>query len=282
MPSEKKGFAYFVPFFFFFLLSIEAGAHSNILYGISLDFDKEQKMGVIQAAQKFLNVGELPTMFDYDFELIAAKFDRKLELSVLVNPSDNSIFGFRDDSLASSGKEFFSSEKMREIAERAFEKYVPDPYKKELSFAGEKKLYQGVYEFTWFRYADGVAVMNEHFTVEVDPVDGDIVSFRLSLFSSPKEAIRTTPAIPAEVAKKIGELSLNGQPLPADPLLLINKDRPLWLVKVKKIYPIFAGIDALDGRVVFSGNARTELPPGYTVGKDVPVVETELLRSILT
>ena len=281
LAYKKMGPGYFVPLFFFFLLSIEAVAHSNILYGISLDFDPELKMGVIQAAQKFLKVKEMPITFDYDFELIAAKFDRKLELSVLVNPSDNSIFGFRDDSLVSSGKEVFSSEKMGKIAEKAFEKYVPEPYKKELLFAGEKKLYQGVYEFIWFRYVDGVAVMNEHFTVEVDPVDGDVVSFRLSLFSSPQEGIRTRPGITAEVAQKISELSLNGQPLPADPLLLINKDRPVWLVKVKKIYPIFAGIDALDGRVVFSGNARTELPPGYSVGRDIPVVETELLRSIL-
>ncbi len=279
--ARKKSFKYPLLFFSFLFFAIEVGAHSNILYNINLDFDNQLQSGVIKAAQKFLKAKEMPKMFDYDFELIAAKFDRKLELSVLVNPADFSVFGFRDDSLVSSGKEALSPEKRKMIAEKTFTAYVPESYQQELSYAGEKRLYQGTYEFTWFRYVSGIVAMNEHFKGEVDPVDGYVVSFRMSLFSSPKEKIQTKPAISGEVAEKIAELSLEGTPLGSGPVLIINNDRPLWLAKIKKIYPIFAGIDALDGRVVFSGNARTELPPEYSAGKDVPAVENEIIKSIL-
>ena len=72
-------------------------AHGNILYGINLDFDKELKSGVIESAQLYLSTNEKPMQFDFDRELIAAKFDSELEHSVSINPIDFSVFGFRNE-----------------------------------------------------------------------------------------------------------------------------------------------------------------------------------------
>ncbi|MBI2139946.1 hypothetical protein HYU14_03410 [Candidatus Woesearchaeota archaeon] len=268
-------------FFIFFFLSFPlVQSHSNILYNIDLEFDKTMEEGVTKAAQKFLGVREMPKSFDYDFELISVKFDRMLELSALVDPSDFSIMGFRDDSRVSErGEEKFPEGERRKIAEKVFQA-LPKAYREELFYSGEKKLYQGTYQHSWFRKINGIAVMNEHFTVEVDPADGEVAAWRMSLFATPKEKILTEPAISFTVAQKIAELGVGGKGIGILPVLVINKDRPLWLAKIKNLYPIFAAVDAADGHIVFSGNARTELPEGYDFGREVPVKETAFIKEI--
>lgn len=274
---KKHSFLFFL---FVIILSSSIEAHSNILYDVSLDFDPVLKEKVTTAAQNFYGIKEKPLKYDYDYELIVVHFDRKLEYSVSINPEDYSVFGFRDDSKIDKGKEeTLDAEQRKKIAMQAFEQ-LPTSYKEELMYGGEKKLYAGTYEHTWYRYVNKILVGGEHFKVEIDPADGEIVAQRLSLFRHPKEKINTIPAITAAVAKKIAELKANGQPVDFEPVLIIFDNKPLWLTQVKVLYPIYVGINAEDGNVLFSGNARVEIPPDYHEGEDVPVVASAFIQQI--
>jgi len=263
------------------LLSISlVAAHSNILYGISLDFDETLKTGVTSAAQAYLETDEVPVKFDYDRELLTAKFDRLLELSVTMHPSDFSVFGFRDDSLVSRGsEEAFDTMQRKEIAQKIFDN-IPNEYKKELVYSGEKKLYSGTYKYTWFRYVGGIYVINDHLEVEIDPVDGDTVAWRLSPFFYRKEELPTVPALSYSVAQNVAQLRMSAEKMDFKPVLLIYNDRLVWLTKVKALYPIFAAIDAADGSLVFAGSPRGEIPLDYDYGREVKVIENEFIKNV--
>ncbi len=100
------------------------------------------------------------------------------------------------------------------------------------------------------------------------------------MFLYPKSQIKTTPAITHKVAQKIAELKFNAEPLDFNTILIINKNKPVWVVKVKSIYPIYVGIDALNGNVLYSGSLRAELPEDYDYGREVEVVESDFIKEV--
>ncbi len=255
-------------------------SHGNILYDVPLDFDQEMKAGIVKAAQEFLGIEEEPSGFDFDLELIRVHFKRSLELSVLVHPVDFTVYGFRDDSMMSSSDEIkFDESQREEIAQGIFDQ-IPERYQKELKYGEEKKLYTGMYKHAWYRYVNEVFVANDHLDVEVDPSTGKIISWRLSVFYYDKEDMNINPAISYEVAQKISEIRLNAEPVDFDPILMIEKDKLVWITKVKSLYPIFVEMDAMDGRVIISGSLRTVLPSNYDYGREVEVKETDLIKKI--
>lgn len=274
-----KKFIYSLICFSLFLTPIVA-AHGNIIYGINLDFDKELESNVIKSAQSYLKIKEEPIQFDFDKELIHVKFDRRLEYSVAINPVDNSVFGFRDDGLLNKdGKINYDKAERKEIAQKIFDS-IPEEYKSELVYGEEKKLYSGSYKHTWYRYVDNIYVSGDHLVVEIDPSDGEVVAWRLSIFFYPKSRIKTTPAITYNVVQKIAEIRFKGDPIDFNPVLVINKDKLAWIVRVKSLYPIYVGVDASNGKVLYSGSLRDDLPEDYDYGGDVEVVETDFIKEI--
>jgi hypothetical protein len=262
------------------VLAAAVFAHGNVLYDITLDFDKDLKKGIISAAQKHLNINEQPTKLDYDYELISVKFGDKLEHSVLVHPSDFSIFGFRDDSLVNrNGDINFNEQQRNDIALDIFNN-IPESYQAELKYSGEKKLYAGSFEHTWYRYKNKILVMSDHLKVEIDPTKGSIVAWRLSPFFYRQEELNEVPAISWQTAQKIAELRFKGQSLDTKPVLIFVRNELLWLTKIKGLYPFFVGVNAHTGEVEFSGNPRGELPNDYDYGRDVEVVPSKLIKEI--
>lgn len=268
-----------VLFFIFIGLSSFAYAHGNYIIDISLDFDPELKSNVIQSAQSYLELDEEPKQFDFDRELISVKFDRQLEYSVDINPVDYSVFGFRDDSLLTKGEVKYTSEQRKAIAEKMLEK-LPEESRAELEYGGETELYSKSFEYNWYRKVDNILVPTEFLKVEVDATDGDIIAWKLSIFSYPKTQISTTPAITYQVAQKIAELRFKAEPVDFSPVLIIDKNKPVWITKVKSLYPHFVAVDATDGRVLYSGSVRGDLPKDYDYGREVTVVETNLINQI--
>ncbi len=254
--------------------------HGNVIYNVDLDFDKELKSNVVKSAQSYLNIDEEPVGFDFDRELISVKFDRDLEYSVRINPLDNSVFGFRDDSLVNRHGETKYGEKERKvIAQKIFDS-IPEDYKSELKYGEEKKLYSGTFQHTWYRYVDGIYVSGNHLEVEIDALNGDVVAWRLSIFFYPKTQIQTTPFITYKVAQQIAELRFNADPVDFNPILIIEKNKLVWVTKVKSLYPHFVAIDASDGEVLYSGSLRGDLPENYDYGREVEVIETEFINKI--
>lgn len=254
--------------------------HGNVIYNVDLDFDKELKSNAINAAQSYLNIDEEPVGFDFDRELISVKFDRDLEYSVRINPLDNSVFGFRDDSLVNRNEEVKYDEKERKIIAQKIFDSIPEDYKSELKYGEEKKLYSGTFQHTWYRYVDEIYVSGNHLEVEIDALNGDVVAWRLSVFFYPKTQIQTTPSITYKVAQQIAELRFNADPVDFSPILIIEKNKLIWIAKVKSLYPHFVAIDSLDGNVVYSGSIRGDLPENYDYGREVEVVETDFINDI--
>lgn len=264
----------------FLLSAILISAHGNIIYDIDIDFDKELKSEVIRSAQSYLDIDEEPIQFDFDKELIVVKFDRDLEYSVEINPLDYSVFGFRDDSLLTKDEKInYGDRKRKGIAQKLFDS-LPKEYTSELVYGGEKKLYSGSFTYTWYRYVNNIYVSGDHLEVEVDPFDGDIISWRLSLFMYPKSQIKTTPAITHKVAQNIAEIRFKAEPVEFNPILMIERGKLVWITKVKSLYPHFVAIDASNGDVLYSGSLRGELPENYDYGREVEVVETEFIKGI--
>lgn len=262
------------------MIVVSVYAHGNVLYNANLDFDPELKANVVKAAQEFGDIDEEPVRFDFDKELIRVHFDRELEYSVTINPSDYSIAGFRDDSLLSREKEVnFDQDQRKEIALEIFDS-LPKEIKSRLRYGGEKKLYSGTYELSWYRYHDNIYVSGDHLSIEIDPVDGDVIAWRLSVFFYPDSQIQAVPAINHRIAENIALLKMDAEKLDFDPLLVIYKTKPMWITKVRSLYPIFVGIDALDGNLLFSGTLRDELPPDYDYGRNLEIVETEFIADI--
>ena len=54
----------------------------------------------------------------------------------------------------------------------------------------------------------------------------------------------------------------------------------LKILKVKSLYPIYVGVDALTGNVLHSGSLRAELPENYGYGREVQVVESNFIKTI--
>lgn len=273
----KKSFFLFN--FIFLLIVVFVGAHSNVLYDVSIDFDPELKENIVETAKFYLGIDEEPVRFDFDKELIVVKFDRSLEYSVTINPTDYSVSGFRDDSLVSMEEVVLDQIARKNIAEELFNT-VPENYKSELLYGEEKKLYIGTYLHTWYRYIDNVLVADDNFQVEVDGATGDVVAWRLSVFFYPTSQIKTIPAIDHQVAQHIALLELDAESLEFDPVLVIHKDGPVWITKVKQLYPIFAAIDALNGKLLYIGAPRGEIPEGYDYGREVEVVESDIVMQI--
>jgi hypothetical protein len=258
---------------------IIVSAHGNVLYDISLDWDEELENGVIGAAQEFYGINEMPEKLDYDHELINVKFSRDLEYSVLIHPIDFAVYGYRNDNLISKGDQVLDSQARKTKAEEIF-KFVPGHFKKQLRYGGESKLYTGIFQHTWFRYVNGAYVLNDHLQVEVDSVDGDIISWRLSPFFYHENQLPQHPAITSEVAEQIALIYLKAKSLDKDPFLIYEKDRLVWVINVQSLYPIFVGVNAITGELVFSGAIRGDMPPNYDYGKDVEVVQSTLISRI--
>lgn len=255
-------------------------AHGNIIYDANLDFDKEFKQKTTSAAKYFLEIDEEPFQFDFDKELINVKFDRELEYSVLINPFDYSVSGFRDDSLFSRNSEIkYDKDARKEIALEIFNK-IPKEYSSKLIYGGEKKLYSKSYKLTWFRYYNDMYVSGDHLEVEVDPIDGDVIAWRLSAFFYPDSQLETVPALRFRTAEKIAQLKMKAEPLDYDPVLIIYQAKPIWITKVKSLYPIFVAIDAIDGQLVYTGSIRDEMPKDYDYGREVEIIETNFIKDI--
>ncbi len=268
-------------FILMFLLELSfVRGHGNIIYNIDLDFDEELKSNVIKSAQSHLNIDEEPIQFDFDRELIVAKFDRELEYSVEINPIDYSVFGFRDDSLLTKGDKIkFEKEERKKIAKKVFDN-LPEEYKSELKYGEEKKLYSGSFKHSWYRHVDNIYVSGDHLEVEVDPYDGDVIAWRLSIFFYQKSQLKTNPAITYQVAQKVALIRFDAEPLDFNPILIIDKNKPIWITKVKSLYPHFVAVDALDGNVLYSGSLRADLPNDYDYGREIGVTETDFISGI--
>jgi len=265
----------------FLLTSVLVSAHGNIIYNIDLDFDKELESKTIKKSQEYSGINENPKSFDFDRELIKVNFDRKLEYSILINPSDYSVSGVRDNSLIKKdGKINFNQKQRKEIAEKMLDT-LPKEIRSELTYGEEEKLYLGTYVHKWYRYIDGVFVSNEYLEVEIDATNGKIVSWRLSIFSYPSKDIQTSPAISHSVAQQIAQIKFGAKPTEFEPILVIEKNKPVWITKVKSLYPFYVGIDALTGEVLYSGGIKTELPKNYDTGREIKITENDLIKSII-
>ncbi len=264
----------------FLAIVSSVSAHSNVIYNISLDFDGDFKVSIFGAAKDYTGINSEPYRFDFDRELITVHFNNELDFYAEINPIDFSVSGFRNDSLIERASVVILSEAERkEIAESVFDS-IPKEYSSELVYGGEKKLYSGIYKHTWYRFVNGVYIANEHLEVEVNPNSGDIVAWRLSVFSYPKELIKTIPAIDYQVAQSIAEIKFSAQRLDFNPILVVFKNEPVWIARVKSLYPIYIGIDALTGKVLFSGTPRAEIPQGYDYGREIPVIESDFIKKI--
>ena len=260
------------------LVSLVAG-HGNILYELSLDFDPTLKANIIQAAQEHIGIDEEPIMFDFERELIVVKFDRDREYSVVIHPETFDVFGFRDDTLNTQGDVQLDQRERKAIAEQVLEQ-IPESYRAELKYTEEDQTYSGSYQYRWFRYVDDLVVADDYLEVEVDGATGDIIAWRLSPFFYKTGHMKTTPAISHTVATNIAELKFDGEPVDFDPVLVIYRRNPLWLTKIKLLYPIYVAIDALDGKVVFTGGLRFTIPEEYDYGRDSTVVPNEFINTI--
>ncbi|MDA1197080.1 MAG: hypothetical protein O2779_03900 [Nanoarchaeota archaeon] len=266
-------------FFFILLLAAFSHGHSFILYDVDVSYDPPLEAGITKAAQDFLDLYETPKSFDYSNELLIVTFDRQLELSVAVHPLDYSIVGFRDDSLVKRGKKAVKTEsEMKEIAE-SFLKTLPADYHSELRYGGVTKLYQGTYQFTWFRHIGELAFIQERFEIEIDPVAGDVVYWMAHNFFYPVEAITLNPAFSASVAQEVANLYMKAETTEVKPVLTVLKNKPVWLVKIKKIYPIYVGLDATNGKIIFTGGLKGELPPNYSYDS-AEVIETSFIMDV--
>jgi len=266
-------------FVFIIALSSQANAHGNYIIDINLDFDSELASNVIQSAQAYFNLDEEPKQFDFDKESINVKFDRQLEYSVKINPADYSILGFRDDSLLTKGEINYNSEQRKEIANKVFDN-LAEEYKSELVYGGEKELYSGSFEYRWYRKVNNMLISGEYLKVEVDSSEGNIIAWKLSIFFHSKTQMNMIPAITNEVAQKIAEFKFKAEPVEFSPVLVIEGNKLVWITKVKSLYPHFVAIDALDGNVLYSGSFKGEFPDNYDYGREVEVIETDLINQI--
>lgn len=264
----------------FVLLVSLANSHGNYLFEISLDFDPEMKQGVTKAAQEFLKTRENVESYDYDRELINVRFERPFDLYVQVHPLTYEVYGFRDDNfIGKIEKENFNQIQRKEIADTIYDK-IPQRIKDKLEYGGEEQEYTGVFKHTWYRYKEGVYISNDHLEVWVNPQTGQVVGWRLSPFLYELEDITVHPAITHEVAQQIALLHFDAEEIGFQPFLVVEQTGPVWITKVKGIYPFFVAVDALTGRIKYSGGTKAEFPPNYDYGREMEVRQIGLINSI--
>ena len=273
----KKFFLFSLIFVVFFS---DVFAHSNYLFDIDLDFSPILKQNVISASDGFYESKKVPVRFDFDRGLLVVQFDNDFEKSVLVNPYSFEVQGFRDDSRTVRGGAVFDFEQRKKIALSVFENLSED-YKLELVYDGERVTYEGNFKHFWHRYVKGVFVSNEYLEIEVNGVTGQVIAYKLYLFDSNKDVIVVNPAISSNLAKEIGRLKFNGVIVDEfEPVLVVENKVPVWVFKIKLLYPIYVGVDGLTGEVLWSGNLRTILPQDYSVGKEVRVIENDFIKKL--
>jgi hypothetical protein len=254
-----------------------SSAHANILINLDLDFDPEAKQKIITTAQEYLQTGLQPIGFDYDSELIVVKFNEYPSLSVSINPFDYSVSGVEESAKATdSGTVKTTEEQRKESADKIFEQ-LPVKYKEELKY-GEEREERNLFTHTWYRYVDNVVVPKERLEVVIDGETGEVVSWRLQIFQISKELIESSPSITADVAQKVGELTYEGTPLDFSPVLIIHDAKPVWITRMKVLYPIYVGVGAMDGEIMFTGGMKGILPDKYSASP--PIVESSLIKKI--
>ena len=94
--------------------------------------------------------------------------------------------------------------------------------------------------------------------------------------------IVTTPAITANIARKVAEISFKSPSVKGfEPYLIINGNEPVWVIKLQgEFYPFYVGLSAADGSINFMGVLPGEIPDGYSVGKNINVVENDIIKKI--
>jgi len=254
-------------------------AHSNILLDINLDFDLEAKEKIITAAQKFLDTNQQPVGLEYDSELIIVKFNEYPSLSVVINPFDYSVFGTEDKSkIKSSGDITTTFEQRKEIAQKIFQN-IPESYQKEMKY-GEERKELNLFTHTWYRYSGNLVVPKERLEVSIDGKNGEVIGWKLQIFVKSNTFFETVPAITSKVAEKITKLRFDAKSIGFDTILIIHDSKPVWVTKMKVLYPIYIGINAIDGEILFTGGMKGILPDSYSVEKKITVIETELIKEI--
>ncbi|HLC49961.1 MAG TPA: hypothetical protein VJI97_00870 [Candidatus Nanoarchaeia archaeon] len=265
---------------FLFSLSL-ASSHSSYLFGISLDFDRELKENTINAAQKFMNTQKIPIIFDLNNGLIMVHFEPQQTNYVEIDPIDYSVHGFRNENLKhSQGTVKFSTKQAFEIAMKEFDKLSPST-KSELKYSNAVEV-DGTYFYKWFRYNNGILILNNDFFVNVDAVNGNVIAKRLAVFGYPAQLMDKNPAITGNVAKKVAELTFN---LPSvenfNPYLVINGNEMLWVSRLKgPFYPFYVGVSARDGSIAFTGVVPGEVPDNYSAGIEIKIIETDMVENI--
>lgn len=218
--------------------------------------------------------------FDLDKGLIMVHFEPDQRNYVEVSPIDFSVKGMRNENLKGSGGAKLTKEQGFGIANRFFQK-LPNGIKSELKYDPEIPEVDGTYFYKWFRHAGGILVVDEQFMVNVDAASGNIIAWRLSIFDYPKESIDAAPAVSANVAKKVAELSFNVPSVENfRPYLIIYSREPVWVNRLQgQFYPFYIGVSAMDGSISFAGTLPGEVPKNYNA-PDIKVVETAQIREI--
>jgi hypothetical protein len=266
----------------FILAIIAVSSHSAFLFDLSLDFDLDLKSNIIKSAQNYFGTANEPLSFDLDKGLINVHFEPEQSKYVQINPIDFSVSGMRDESkIHKSGKKTLSKQQGFEIANKLFEN-LPISVKSELKFDSDISEVRDTYFYNWYRYKDGILILDEKYMVNVDSVNGNIIAFRLMIFEYPEDLIDITPAISQNIAKRIAELSFNGPTVENfEPYLVVYFDELLWITKIQgQFYPFFVAVNAKDGSISFTGQLRGDVPKKYNVGRNVKVIETDFIKSI--
>jgi hypothetical protein len=254
-------------------------AHGNILYDIDLDFDLVAKEKITSVAQEFLGTNAEPLNYDYNKELIIVNFEANPVLAVAIDAFDYRVFGFKDYSkLSISGSVSTTESERKDKAQEIFE-FLPNEYQEELVY-GEEKVEGNLFRYTWYRFVDNLVVPEERLEVVVDGVNGEVVEWQQNIFFLPKQVIDTVPAIDRNVAQIIPQLRYGATSLDTDPVLIVYEGKPVWVFYMKVLYPIYIGISAQDGEVLFTGAMKGKLPGQYSIGEDVSIVKSELIEKI--
>ena len=257
-------------------------AHSLYLFDISLDFDQQLKSDTIKAAKEFLNTDKDPVSFDLDKGLIIAHFEPEQRNYVEVNPIWYKVNGMRNENLMHTQEgNKITKEQGYETAKKVFES-LPKDVQSELKYSPLVSEVDGAYFYKWFRYVNNIIVAGEDFYVNVDAFNANVIAWRLSVFDYPEGLIVTTPAITANIARKVAEISFKSPSVKGfEPYLIINGNEPVWVIKLQgEFYPFYVGVSAADGSINFMGVLPGELPDGYSVGKNIKVVENNIIKKI--
>jgi Zn-dependent metalloprotease len=278
----KKIYLLLIILALFLVTAIVSSAHSFYLFGISLAFDEDLSSEVIMTAQDFLGTDKNPISYDLDKGLISVHFEPNQKNYVQVNPFVNQVFGMRNENLKhTSGSATLTREQAFDTAESEFNK-IPENERSQYKYVEDDAEFDDTYFFTWYRFVDGILIIDEDFMVNVDAVNGNVIAWRRKLFLAKKTALNTIPAITENVAVRVAELRFNDQRAEDfQPYLIINKDELIWVTKIQgQFYPFFVGVDAMTGEIAFTGQLPGDVPSDYAVGSEKKVVESDFIKEI--